>query len=64
MYTRLGDEVTIRVALPNSKTWWRSFAGDGGPITLVLDGAERTGHAVAHRQSPRTALVAVALDAV
>lgn len=63
MYMRHADEITIRVALPDSKTWWRNFTGDGGPITLVLDGAQRTGHAVAHRQSPRTALVAVTLDA-
>lgn len=51
-YSRRGDTVTIRVAWPDQKSWWRNFLGDGGPITLVgLDGADRQGHAVAHRGS-------------
>jgi hypothetical protein len=29
---------------------WRNFLGDGGQITLMnLDGADRSGHATAHR---------------
>jgi hypothetical protein len=49
-YSRRGDVVTIGVAFPDQKSWWRNFLGDGGPLTLVgLDGADREGHAVATR---------------
>jgi hypothetical protein len=42
--------VTIVVAFADQKSWWRNFLGDGGTITLVgLDGADRSGHAVAVR---------------
>jgi hypothetical protein len=38
-YRRSGDTITIGVASPDAKTWWRNFLGDGGPITLLnLDG--------------------------
>ncbi len=51
-YSRRGDDVTIGVAFPDNKSWWRNFLGDGGTITLVgLDGADRSGHAVATRDS-------------
>jgi len=51
-YQRSGDGIVINVMSPDNKTWWRNFLGDGGPITLVgLDGADREGHAVAHRGS-------------
>jgi hypothetical protein len=46
-YLRVGDEVVIRVGLPGAKNWWRNFLGGGGPITLRLNGTDRTGHAVA-----------------
>ncbi len=55
-YRRSGDSIVINVMSPDNKTWWRNFLGDGGPITLLkLDGADRTGHAVADRdeQGPR-----------
>lgn len=49
-YQRRGDDVVIRVMAPDKKTWWRNFLGEGGPLTLTnFDGADRTGHAVAHR---------------
>ena len=49
-YRRRGDEnIDIGVNLPDAKTWWRNFVGDGAPLSLTLDGTERTGHAVAHR---------------
>ena len=49
-YRRSGDTVTINVMSPDAKSWWRNFLGEGGPITLLkLDGADRTGHAVADR---------------
>ncbi|WP_036496008.1 nitroreductase/quinone reductase family protein [Nocardia sp. BMG111209] len=48
-YTRSGDDVTIAVSMPEQKSWWRNFLGDGGPITITLDGVARTGHAVTQR---------------
>ena len=49
---------------PDSKTWWRNFTEEGGPITLVgLDGADRTGHAVAHRDDRGRVTVRVRLGA-
>jgi hypothetical protein len=51
-YSRRGDDVTIGVSFPDKKSWWRNFLGDGGTITLVgLDGADRSGHAVATRDT-------------
>ncbi|MEV7867182.1 hypothetical protein AB0P17_14015 [Streptomyces sp. NPDC088124] len=47
-YRRAADVVTIRVGLPERKTWWRNFTGEGGPISLHLDGVDRPGHAIAH----------------
>lgn len=46
-YRRADDAVTITVAMPERKLWWRNFTGEGGPISLDLDGSDRTGHAVA-----------------
>lgn len=48
-YRRRGDEMEIAANMPDAKTWWRNFLGDGAPLTLRLDGRERAGHAVAHR---------------
>lgn len=61
-YKRTGDDVVIGVQFPDSKTWWRNFLDDGGPITLELDGTERTGHAVATRESKNKATIRVRLD--
>jgi hypothetical protein len=46
-YRRSGDEIQIAANMPDAKTWWRNFLGDGAPVTLDLDGTQRTGHAVA-----------------
>ncbi|MEO8815615.1 MAG: hypothetical protein ABI307_01830 [Mycobacterium sp.] len=62
-YRRSGDQVTIGVAVPDAKAWWRNFLGDGGPLTIRLDGADRTGHAVAHRDERGRVAVIVRLDA-
>jgi hypothetical protein len=63
-YRRDGNTIVINVMSPDSKTWWRNFLGDGGPITLLkLDGADRTGHAIASRDEQGRVKVAVALDA-
>jgi hypothetical protein len=48
-YRRRGNEIDITPNLPDAKTWWRNFLGEGAPISLTLNGVERHGHAVAHR---------------
>ena len=48
-FRRRGDEIDIVPNMPDAKTWWRNFLGDGAPMTLTLDGIEHSGHAVAHR---------------
>ncbi|TCK26219.1 hypothetical protein [Pseudonocardia endophytica] len=60
-YHRDGDAVTITVMLPDAKKWWRNFLGEGGPITLDLDGG-RDGHAVARRTARGQVEVAVRLE--
>jgi hypothetical protein len=62
VYRRAGDRVTLMVDVPDVKNWWRNFTGDGGPVTLRLDGTDRTGHAVAHRTSSGWGTVTIALD--
>ncbi|MFI6481010.1 nitroreductase/quinone reductase family protein [Nonomuraea sp. NPDC050663] len=61
-FRRKGDTVTIPVQFPDAKRWWRNFTGEGGPISLELDGADRSGHAVAKRVGPRRVTVTVRLD--
>jgi len=46
-YRRRGDEVAIAVNMPDAKTWWRNFLGDGAPLTLELNGRIVPGHGVA-----------------
>jgi hypothetical protein len=60
-YRRKGDTVTIRVALPDKKNWWRNFEGEGGPITLDLRGTQRTGRGTAVRDQRGRTTVTVAL---
>lgn len=58
-----GDNIVINVMSPDSKTWWRNFLGEGGPITLLrLDGRDRAGHAVANRDDRGRVTVTVTLD--
>jgi hypothetical protein len=62
-YRRSGDSLTINVGAPDSKNWWRNFLGEGRPITLLnLDGADRTGHAVASRDEKGGVSVSVTLN--
>ncbi|MFC3891886.1 hypothetical protein ACFOWZ_10370 [Lentzea rhizosphaerae] len=60
-YQRKGDIVSISVMMPDDKTWWRNFSGEGGPLTLELDGAQRTGHATSHRDDQGRVTVRVRL---
>ena len=61
-YRRTGDEITINANLPQTKTWWRNFLGDGGPMTLQLNGTDRAGHAVAKRDNKGRVTVTVRLS--
>jgi hypothetical protein len=61
-YRRTGDAITINANLPQTKTWWRNFLGDGGPVTLQFDGTERAGHAVAAQDDKGRVTVTVRLD--
>ena len=60
-YRRRGDQIEVGANLPDAKTWWRNFLGEGGPVTLTLDGAERAGHAVAERDSDGRVTVRIQL---
>lgn len=61
-YRQSGNTVTINVMAPDSKTWWRNFLGEGGPLTLLdFDGADRTGHAVTTRDDNGRVTVTVRL---
>lgn len=63
-YRRRGDVVTLGVQFADRKTWWRNFLGEGHPMTLQLDGTERTGHAVARRDEAGRVTITVHLDPV
>jgi hypothetical protein len=61
-YRRTGTHVAISVNMPDAKTWWRNFLGEGGPLTLQLNGSEHAGHAVAKRDEKGRVTVTVQLD--
>jgi hypothetical protein len=60
-YRRRGNEIEIAANMPDAKTWWRNFLGNGAPLTLLLDGVEQPGHAVAHRDDNGHVTLAVRL---
>jgi hypothetical protein len=61
-YRRRGDEnIDIGANLPDAKSWWRNFLGDGAPLSVTLDGVERAGHGVAHRDDEGRVTVSVRL---
>jgi F420H(2)-dependent quinone reductase len=62
-YRCSGDAIEIAANLPDAKTWWRDFAGDGAPLTLRLNGIERAGHGVAQRDRNGRVMVRVQLGA-
>ena len=61
-YRRSGQDIVIGVATADKKSWWRNFLGEGGPITLHLNGVDRSGHAVATRDDRGRVTVKVRLD--
>ncbi|WP_179472116.1 hypothetical protein [Mycolicibacterium vinylchloridicum] len=61
-YRRKGEDILIGVAMPDGKKWWRNFTGEGGPLTILLGGIERPGHAVATRDARGRVTVTVRLD--
>ena len=61
-YRRRGDEIEVGANLPDAKTWWRNFVGDGGPVSVTLDGVERAGHAIAHRDAEGRVTVRIRLS--
>ncbi|WP_067700477.1 nitroreductase/quinone reductase family protein [Nocardia jejuensis] len=61
-YRRSGEAILIGVAMPDKKSWWKNFLGEGGPISLRLDGIERTGHATSRRDERGRVSVKVRLD--
>jgi hypothetical protein len=61
-YRRRGDEIEIIPNMPDAKTWWRNFLGDGAPVSLTLDGIEQSGHAVAYRDENGRVTVRVRLS--
>ena len=60
-FRRDGDDVEIVANMPDAKTWWRNFLGEGAPMSLTLEGIERSGHAVAHRDENGRVTVRVRL---
>jgi len=61
-YRRRDDQnIDIGANLPDAKTWWRNFLGEGAPLSVTLDGVERAGHGVAHRDEKGRVTVSVRL---
>jgi hypothetical protein len=61
-YKQRDNELLIGVAIPDKKNWWRNFSGEGSPVTVTLNGVERTGHAVSRRNDRGQVSVKVSLD--
>ncbi|CAN5347743.1 hypothetical protein BH09ACT8_BH09ACT8_30760 [soil metagenome] len=62
-YRRKGDDLQIAANMPDAKSWWRNFTGDGAPMSVQLNGIEHTGHAVADRDASGGVTVHVRLGA-
>ncbi|MEU4314719.1 hypothetical protein [Nocardia sp. NPDC024068] len=61
-YLVKGDELVIGVAMPDKKTWWRNFGGDGAPILLHFRDGARRGNAISRQDEKGRVTVRVRLD--
>lgn len=62
-YKQSGDVVTLQSNCGSEeKSWWRNFLGDGGPVSVLIDGADRRGHAVATRSDDGKVTVNIELE--
>jgi deazaflavin-dependent oxidoreductase (nitroreductase family) len=41
MYAVLNDRFVLVAGQPDTKTWWRNFAGDNRPVTVTVTGGRR-----------------------
>jgi F420H(2)-dependent quinone reductase len=62
-FRRTGDELQIAANMPEAKTWWRNFVGDGAPLSVQLNGVDLAAHAVAQRDPKGRVTVHVHLQA-
>ena len=58
------DVLRIRVELPDKKTWWRNFQGEGNALSLRLRGTERVGHGIAEKDARGRVTVVVHLEPI
>jgi hypothetical protein len=61
MYAVLGERFVVIAGQPDTKTWWRNFAGDVRPVTVTVAG--RHDCCRAQLLDARTAEHQLALDA-
>jgi hypothetical protein len=63
MYREAADGVlTIGVAAPADKRWWRNLRGDGAAVRVRLRGRDRTGRAIARGDENAGVTVEVRLE--
>ncbi|MEE2030901.1 hypothetical protein [Rhodococcus chondri] len=62
-YRLSGDTVTVGVGMPDEKSWWRNFLGEGAPMSIQLE-EKRSGHAIAKRDERGRVEVVLQLDPV
>ena len=53
MFAVLDDRYIVVAGLPDTKTWWRNFAGDVRPVTVTVAGRHHSCHG--RLLEPRTA---------
>lgn len=61
-YVQKADQVSIKVMMPDQKTWWRNFIDSDGSISMQLHGVERHGKANAVRDARGKVTVTVDLE--
>ena len=61
-YRRSGDRVTVMVAAPSQKAWWRNFHPDPAPVTVDIAGHQHRGSAQAVVADKGGVRVVITLD--